>query len=183
MRVLALVTLLALLACHEPVALADAGHDGLIEVRVEGIRLDLETRTPVLLLEELAGDRQLPIWIGIAEARSIAVQLEGEVAPRPNTHDLAKRLVQKLDGRLERVVVSKLEGGVFFARMWLAQNEALQEIDARPSDAIAIGLRMKAPLFVHPSLFEEAGTEGAGEGQQIRGVPRSGDRQLPTRRL
>ncbi|MBW2242172.1 MAG: bifunctional nuclease family protein [Deltaproteobacteria bacterium] len=121
---------------------------------VQQILFDPETGSPVLILREREGPRSLPIWIGMNEARSIASRMEGERPPRPNTHDLAKRLIDRLAGTVRRIVVTRLHGGVYFARIHLSMGDEQFEVDARPSDAIALALRFDAPIFVHESLFE-----------------------------
>ena len=127
-----------------------------VAVHVETVAIDRETRSPVVILEEEGGTRRLPIWIGHAEASSIDHRLRKQTAIRPNTHDLAKRLVDGLGGEVRRVVVSDLEDGIYYARIVLHRDGGTVEIDARPSDAIAIALRTGAALFVVDSLFEEA---------------------------
>ncbi len=126
-----------------------------IQVRVGSVGLDPITETPVVVLKESGGDRALPIWIGVSEARSIAIEMEELRPPRPNSHDLAKRLLGELDATLERVVVTELQGGTYFAVMVVRGGGQRLEIDARPSDAIAIALRVEAPVFVRETLFEE----------------------------
>jgi bifunctional DNase/RNase len=111
------------------------------------------------------GSRRLPIWIGHAEASSIDSRLREERAVRPNTHDLAKRLIDGLGGDLLRVVVSDLEGGIYYARIVLQRSGQIVEIDARPSDAIAIALRTGAPVFVTEPLFARA-REDAEQGER-----------------
>jgi bifunctional DNase/RNase len=139
-----------------------------VEVRVETVAVDERSQSPVVVLEEREGSRRLPIWIGYSEAQSIASQLESIEAPRPNSHDLAKRLIDGLEGTVTRVVVTDLAGGIYYARIVLMQAGHTVEIDARPSDAIAIALRMSAPMFVNERLFEKA-LEAAGgeEGSRI----------------
>ena len=134
---------------------ADAARDVVVNVRL--VALDPVSQTPVIVLEEQQGERRLPIWIGLAEARSIAERLEELDAPRPNAHDLAKRLVEGLDGAIERVTVTELRDGTYYAVIALRARGRLVEIDSRPSDAIAIALRMAAPVFVREPLFESAG--------------------------
>ena len=113
--------------------------------------------------EEVAGSnpvaptRLLPIWIGIAEATSIARHIDASPAPRPNTHDLAARLIERLDGRVERVVVTALRGGTYYGVLHLRSGNGVSEVDVRPSDGIAIALRSGAPIFVRAQLFEAAG--------------------------
>ncbi len=130
-----------------------------VEVQVDGVGLDPLTETPVVVLEERRGERTLPIWIGVAEARSIATQMEKLTPTRPNTHDLAKRLLNVLEARVDRVVVTELQGGTYFAVLVVRNGAKLLEIDARPSDAIAIALRVEAPLFVREGLLEVSGSE------------------------
>jgi bifunctional DNase/RNase len=112
---------------------------------------------PVLVLEEEGGSRTLPIWIGLDAAHSITAEMERHRPPRPNTHDLAKRVIQGLDGEITKVVVTKLQEGTYYAILNLVAMGRIVEIDARPSDAIAIALRAKAPIFVRATVFEEAG--------------------------
>ncbi|MCP3983523.1 MAG: bifunctional nuclease family protein [bacterium] len=122
---------------------------------VQQVLFDTEVGSPVVVLREREGTRSLPIWIGLNEARSIAARLEGQTPPRPNTHDLAKRLVDRLAGTVRQIVVTGLEGGVYFARIHLSVGDERFEVDARPSDAIALALRFDAPIFVHEELFSE----------------------------
>jgi bifunctional DNase/RNase len=130
------------------------------------VALDRASGAPVVVLEESGGDRSLPIWIGIAEAQSIASEMENHKPPRPNTHDLAKRLIDRLEGALQRVVVTDLRDGTYYAVLILAVNGEVIEVDARPSDAIAIALRCGAPVFVREMLFEEASRSSPGEGEE-----------------
>jgi bifunctional DNase/RNase len=127
-----------------------------VAVEVRSVVLDPSTDSPIVLLEERQGERTLSIWIGDAEARSIAVQLGHVEWPRPNAHDLAKRLLMGLGGRVERVVVTELRGSTYFAVLVVRAAAGLVEIDARPSDAIAIALRVNAPVYVRDELLEAA---------------------------
>ncbi len=157
-----------LLACSLLLAMACGAdetprtHD--IRVRVGAVAMDRTTDSPVLLLEEVDGNRILPIWIGASEARSIAVQLEKTAMPRPNSHDLAKHLLTGLDGELKRVVVTDLRGGTFYAVMLVSTEDKLLEIDSRPSDAIAIALRAEAPVFVRAHVFDASRGHAAFDG-------------------
>ncbi len=127
-----------------------------IPVRVGGIGLDPLTDMPVVVLREESGERTLPIWIGESEARSIASEMEQIVPPRPNTHDLTKRLLHGLEATVDRAVVTELQKGTYFAVLVVHTGGRRVEVDARPSDAIAIALRVKAPLFVREALFDAA---------------------------
>lgn len=141
---------------------ACAGRDAVppddVLVRVDRVVLDAN-HAPVLVLEERDGPRWLPIWIGTAEAHSIALQIEERSSPRPNTHDLAQRVIRGLEGTVERVVVTELERGTYFAVLSLRTGDRVVEIDSRPSDAIAIALRTEAPVFVRARLFTETGDD------------------------
>jgi bifunctional DNase/RNase len=129
-------------------------------VRVDRIAVD-DNDVPVVVLEEEGGPRWLPIWIGTAEARSIALEMEARTSPRPNAHDLARALIRGLDASVARVVVTELRDGTYYAILGIALGDRVVEIDARPSDAIAIALRDGAPIFVRESLFEEGGSDAA----------------------
>ena len=127
-----------------------------IPVRVGTVAID-QRDAPVVILEEEDGPRVLPIWIGTAEASSIASQINDQPPPRPNSHDMARRVIQQLDAEVERVVVTELRQGTYYALLWLRANGRLIEIDVRPSDGIAVALRAEAPILVRASVFEEAG--------------------------
>jgi bifunctional DNase/RNase len=137
-------------------------------VRVGTVAVD-DRNSPVVILEEQHGTRALPIWIGTAEARSIASEMNNVEPPRPNFHDLAQRVIQKLDATVERVVVTELRGGTYYAALTLRSGGRSIEIDVRPSDGIAVALRTQAPILVRASVFEEAGQElvSSGEEQEI----------------
>ena len=125
-------------------------------VRVGSVGVD-RFNSPVVILEEQDGPRILPIWIGAAEASSIASHLDHQPTPRPNFHDLAQRVIQSVDAQLVRVVVTELRGGIYYATLELRTHGKIVEIDVRPSDAIAVAVRLDAPILVRESLFEEAG--------------------------
>lgn len=158
-----LLALLCLSCSDGRVAGAGTGGDE-VPVRVEGLALDGAADSPVVILVEADGERRLPIWIGLPEAHSIAAHLDERTPPRPNTHDLAKRLIDGLEGNVARVVVTDLADGIYYARIVLTRAGGSVEIDARPSDAIAIALRFEAPLFVEERLFEKALEATGGEG-------------------
>jgi bifunctional DNase/RNase len=163
-RRLLFLLLLCLAACRE----ATSGAPGAVAVRVAGVALDESADSPVVILEELDGTRRLPIWIGLSEAHSIAARLASETPPRPNSHDLAQRLIEGLEGRVERVVVTALRDGIYYARIDLVHDGRTLEVDARPSDAIAIALRLSAPLFVEAALFDTSGRAERPSGREVR---------------
>ncbi len=148
----AVATALALVSTLSCDGRAPAASD--VGVQVARVAFDPLSNTPVIILEESDGPRQLFIWIGVAEARSIAQRLEDIDLPRPNTHDLAQRLVEGLEGNVERVTVTELRDATFYAVIALRRAGRRVEIDARPSDAIALALRAAAPVFVREALFE-----------------------------
>ncbi len=132
----------------------------MVQVRVLGVALDAARQHIVLLkplLEDPNARRVLPIWIGSQEATSILLALEGEQAPRPLTHDLMTTFLETLGARIERVDVTRIEDGTFYAEITLATPSGTLVLDARPSDAIALTLRSEAPLYVAEPVLEEAG--------------------------
>ena len=128
-----------------------------VEVKINGLAIDPQAKSHVVLLKEADGDRVLPIWIGPAEAQAIARELAGERFPRPLTHDLLATIVEGLHAKVTRVVISDLQENTFFASLILEKDGEVISIDARPSDSIAVALRCHAPLFVADKLL----TEGA----------------------
>lgn len=126
----------------------------MIEVKVAHLGLDRATNTPVVILQEKGGDRVLPIWIGPAEASAIAMELAGVKFSRPLTHDLVKQIVIGLGAALERVLISRVEENTYYAELHLRRNGHVVQIDARPSDSIAVALRLKAPIFTDEGLLE-----------------------------
>jgi hypothetical protein len=129
----------------------------MIEVRVEGILLDNVNNSPVVLLRELDGERVLPIFIGPLEASAIAYALEKTKFPRPLTLDLMRLMVEGLQGRVRRVIITKLESETFFAEVVLEAGDRVVTIDARPSDSVGLALRCEAPIYVAEAVLEKAG--------------------------
>ncbi|MBX3028634.1 MAG: bifunctional nuclease family protein [Chloroflexi bacterium] len=138
------------------------------EVIVESVHVHAESSQHVVLLRERRGERYLPIWIGPWEASAIATRLQGMLPDRPLTHDLYTRTLLELGVRVERVVVSDLSEDTYRARIVLEQGELDVEVDARPSDAIAIALRADAPMFVANSVLDRAGVlPGAEQDRRL----------------
>ena len=129
------------------------------EVRVVGIRVEQPRNQPVLLLRESNGDRYLPIWIGQSEAAAIALEQQGVEPPRPLTHDLIGHLLDGFGIKLLRVVITELKNSTYFARLILEQENELGrklvEVDARPSDCLALAAHYKSPVYVAADLFDE----------------------------
>jgi bifunctional DNase/RNase len=128
----------------------------MIEMKVKGLTLDPLTNVPIVILREAEGERSLPIWVGIFEAHAIAREIEEFQTPRPMTHDLIKNIINGVKGKVTRILVSDLRDNTFFAEILLAINGSEISIDSRPSDAIALALRMSAPIFVEEKVLEEA---------------------------
>jgi uncharacterized protein len=129
----------------------------MLEVRLAALRVDLPTNTPVVLLQEMGGDRSLPIYIGAAEATAIAYAIQNVPVPRPMTHDLMKDLVDACGVSIERVVVTEIRDRTFYAVIHVVIGNRKVEISSRPSDAIALAARTGSPLYVEEDLMEIAG--------------------------
>jgi len=128
----------------------------MIEMRVAGIALDAQSRHPIVLLRDASERRQLPIYIGQDQARAIISALENQTPPRPLTHDLMVNMMEEWDMVLERIVIHSLQDNTFYAIMMVRQGEVKKEIDSRPSDAIAIALRTKSPIWVMEEVVADA---------------------------
>ncbi|HUG75323.1 MAG TPA: bifunctional nuclease family protein [Acidimicrobiia bacterium] len=137
-----------------------------IPVELIGVRIELPTNTPIVLLRERGGDRFLPILIGANEAAAIAFALEGMEPPRPMTHDLLRDVTVALGATVERVVLTDLRDGIYFADLVLATNGTETIVSARPSDSIALAVRSGAPIFVSPAILDEAGVEIRDEDEE-----------------
>jgi len=129
----------------------------MVETRVSGLMMDENAQSPVVVLQEVGGRRSLPIWIGHAEAGAIAMQLAGKKFERPLTHDLMKTVIEGMKTSLEKVAVTELRENTFFAKIVLGRENEIISIDARPSDSIALALRMGAPIYVAEDLFRIKG--------------------------
>ena len=127
-----------------------------IEMRIRGLMMDPNTNMPILVLKDVASETVMPIWVGIYEFNAIAVEIAQLSAPRPMTHDLAKNLIQHMNGRLDRVVITEIRDDTFYAVLWLTQNGESVIVDARPSDAIALALRADCPIYVAETVLAVA---------------------------
>jgi bifunctional DNase/RNase len=121
-----------------------------------GVRVELPTNQPIVLLKEDEGERYLPIWIGAAEAAAIAFALQGVVTPRPLTHDLMKNLLDEVGAQVQRIEITELREGTYFANINMRMNGNAYEISARPSDAIALAVRVEAPIFADEEVLTDA---------------------------
>ncbi len=129
----------------------------MVEMSVESVRINLATNQRVVILKEGQGERYLFIWIATAEAYSIAMELQGTASLRPLTHDLLKNVIAELGGTIVSVIVNDLADDIFYARIVLDANGRHVEVDSRPSDAIALAVRVQAPIYAEESVLEKAG--------------------------
>jgi bifunctional DNase/RNase len=127
-----------------------------LRVEIKGLMLDPSSNVPIVILRDTESQLFLPIWIGLSEANAIASRIEGIEPPRPMTHDLLRSVVELLGGEVEKIVISDLKESTFFAVIHVHQGDKPVEIDARPSDAIALALRVNAPIFVLRSVLDKA---------------------------
>lgn len=135
-----------------------------VEMKIKGLMWDPVSRMPIVILRAQSGETLLPIFVGLFEANAIAQQLDGSVAPRPMTHDLLGNMIDALHGRVEKVVITDLRDNTFFAIIHLHSGGKKLEIDARPSDAIALALRLKVPILVEDAVLDRSSASGeAGE--------------------
>jgi bifunctional DNase/RNase len=155
----AVVVLLAVAGCTSTSPVS-----GAYSMRIDGVRVDPRTSSPVILLKEESGlRRRLPIWIGMYEAQSIALGMEEVETPRPNTHDLIQNILGGIRGELERVVITELRGNTYYAVLELEVDGSKVVVDSRPSDAIAVAVRVGAPVFATEAVLEAAGRRADDE--------------------
>ena len=129
----------------------------MIEMTIDSIRVSVMNYQRVVILKEKSFERYLPIWIGPAEADAIAVKLQDVSVPRPLTHDLLRSVIDTLGATVDHIVVCDLKNDTFFAKIHLRVNSKMMEIDSRPSDALALAVRVSAPIYVDESVMEKAG--------------------------
>ena len=129
-----------------------------VEMKVRGLALDPMSNMPIIILRDDEDKRSLPIWVGIFEANAIALELEKIATPRPMTHDLIKNILETIDARVQKIVVTDLRDNTFFAVIHLQVGETEYQVDSRPSDAIALALRVTAPIYVDEEVVRKART-------------------------
>jgi len=128
----------------------------LIEMNLAGVRIELPSNQPIVLLRESEGERFLPIWIGQSEAAAIALALQGVITPRPMTHDLLRNILDEMAVQVSNIVITELREGTFYAVINMQRNGDAFEISSRPSDAIALAVRLGCKIFVHEEVLSEA---------------------------
>jgi bifunctional DNase/RNase len=129
----------------------------MVEMKVQGLFFDSETNQSIVVLKEEATGRTLPIWVGLFEANAITMGIEHTWTPRPMTHDLIKNVIEGMNANVRQITVNDLRSNTFYAIIYLEIDGRVVEIDSRPSDAIALALRVKAPIFVAEKVLESAG--------------------------
>jgi len=134
-----------------------------IEMSIKGLMVDPVTNLPIVILRDKDGQRVLPIWVGIFEANAIALQIENVAPPRPMTHDLLRNVIQDLKASVQKIVVCDLQENTFYALIYLSLNGDTLAIDARPSDAIALALRTRAPIYVEDAVIDNATSADFGQ--------------------
>ena len=127
-----------------------------IEMKIRGLMMDPVTNMPIVILKDHSSDTVLPIWVGVYEANAIALEIEKVSTPRPMTHDLIKTLLFGLNAALRKVVVSELKDDTFYAVIWLDRDGDLISVDSRPSDALALALRLDCPIYVDESVLKHS---------------------------
>jgi len=125
-----------------------------VEMRIRGLLMDPVTNTPIVILKDANGDTVLPIWVGVYEANAIALEIEKVSTPRPMTHDLIKNVLSGLDAHVHKVVVTELKEETFYAVIWMEREGRVISVDSRPSDALALALRVDCPIFVEDDVLK-----------------------------
>src|ERR687886_343774 len=129
-----------------------------VEMKIRGLMMDPVTNMPIVILKDVNGSTVLPIWVGVYEANAIALEIEKVATPRPMTHDLIKSLLHGLDTSVRKVVVNELKDDTFYAVIWLDRDGDMISVDSRPSDALAIALRLDCPIYVEESVLKNSRT-------------------------
>lgn len=127
-----------------------------IEMKIRGLMMDASTNTPIVILKDADGNAVLPIWVGIYEANAIALEIEKVPTPRPMTHDLIKQMLMGFQAELRKVVVNELRDDTFYAVLWLEKDGETITVDARPSDALALALRLDCPIYVDNEVLKSS---------------------------
>ena len=132
-----------------------------MEMKIRGLMMDPATNMPIVILKDANGPTLLPIWVGIYEANAIALEIEKVATPRPMTHDLIKNLLMGLEAQVRKVVVNELKDDTFYALIWLERDGQVMSIDSRPSDALALALRVNCPIYVDDEVLKNSKVAGA----------------------
>lgn len=143
-----------------------------VEMTIRGLLMDPVTQMPIVILKDVGGETVLPIWVGVYEANAIALEMEKVSTPRPMTHDLIKNVLTGLEAQVHKVVVTELREDTFYAVIWLERNGEMISVDSRPSDALAIALRLDCPIYVEETVLSTSKTVAAvaevGSNEELR---------------
>ena len=153
-------------------------------MKIRGLMMDPVTSMPIVILKDVGSNNVLPIWVGIYEANAIALEIEKVSTPRPMTHDLIKTLLLGLDAGIRKVVVNELREDTFFALIWVERNGELISVDSRPSDALALALRLDCPIYVDDSVLKSAKSaanvsDKLNTNSELQALPRKSGRRRP----
>jgi bifunctional DNase/RNase len=151
-----ILSLVFFVLCAWPLSLAASEEESTVEMTVKNLLVDPSTQTPVVLLESSKEKKVLPIWIGVDEATSIALEIKKVPLPRPNTHDLIRNILNGLGAAVQRITITDLRNDIYYASIALRLKGQDYQIDSRPSDAIAVALRMKAPIYASMKVLDKA---------------------------
>jgi bifunctional DNase/RNase len=132
-----------------------------VEMKIRGLMMDPVTNMPIVVLKDTAGNSILPIWVGVYEANAIALEIEKVQTPRPMTHDLLRNVLLGLNVHVQRVVVNELRDDTFYALIWVEREGQMMSIDSRPSDALALALRVDCPIFVDEQVLKSSKNSNA----------------------
>ncbi len=127
-----------------------------VEMKIRGLMMDPVTNMPIVVLKDVGGETVLPIWVGVYEANAIALEIEKVTTPRPMTHDLIKNLLIGFDAHVHKVVVNELREDTFFAVIWMERDGKVMSMDSRPSDALALALRLDCPIYVDEEVLKSS---------------------------
>jgi bifunctional DNase/RNase len=127
-----------------------------VEMKIRGLMMDPVTNMPIVILKDIGSDTVLPIWVGVYEANAIALEIEKVTTPRPMTHDLIKNVLVGLESQVQKVVVTELRDDTFFAVIWLERDGHIISVDSRPSDALALALRVDCPIYVEDQVLKSS---------------------------
>jgi bifunctional DNase/RNase len=131
-----------------------------VEMKIRGLMVDPVTQMPIVVLKDTGSDTVLPIWVGVYEANAIALEIEKVTTPRPMTHDLIKNVLVGLDAQVHKVVVTELREDTFYAVIWMERDGRIISIDSRPSDALALALRVDCPIYVEDEVLKNSRLSG-----------------------
>ena len=138
-----------------------------VEMKIRGLMMDPVTNMPIVVLKDVGGDTVLPIWVGVYEANAIALEIEKVTTPRPMTHDLIKNLLIGFDAHVHKVVVNELREDTFFAVIWMERDGKIMSMDSRPSDALALALRLDCPIFVDEEVLKSSKSASSTSADRV----------------